>query len=159
MLNKAKKRSKVPPGNLQMKRPRPSKSPPGGFKIELRGSNMASWRLLRARLVTVGPRWPPRLLRNRPWAAVLRRSWRRGVPGRPPEALGEAPGGYFGRLFWRSGAGHNFADICILELRMSLGSFFFLDAPGGEANFENHEHPLVFVLLFCISARPNEYQP
>ena len=37
MLNKAKKRSKVPPGNLQMKRPRPSKSPPGGFRIELRG--------------------------------------------------------------------------------------------------------------------------
>ena len=73
----AKKCLNVPPGNLQMKRPRPPKSAPGGFKIELRGIEHdlleASGRLLGARLAHS---W--RLLR-RSWGA-LDASWGRLRP-------------------------------------------------------------------------------
>ena len=103
----AEKQAKVLPGRLQMKRPRPQKSAPGGSKIEPRGGQNG---LLEASGDLLGGSWAPdgrqdrsgsapgRLL-GRSWR-LLGRSWRlfgpswpcQEVPGRPREAPGKGSG-------------------------------------------------------------------
>ena len=110
----AEQQAKVLPGRLQMKRPRPQQSTPGGSKIEPRGGQNG---ILEASGDLLGGSWAPdgrqdrsgsapgRLL-GRSWR-LLGRSWRlfgpswpcQEVPGRPREAPGKGSGRPFRCFF------------------------------------------------------------
>ena len=99
----AEKQAKVLPGRLQMKRPRPQKSAPGGSKIEPRGPPGGLWGPLGRQL---GARWPPRPLWRRSWALgpLLAPLWAvLALPGGPREAPGKGSGSSFWCFFgWSS---------------------------------------------------------
>ena len=100
----SEKQAKVLPGRLQMKRPRPEKSAPGGSNIEPRGGLLGGSRAPDGRQDRSGSA-PGRLL-GRSWR-LLGRSWRlfgpswpcQEVPGRP-RGSGEGPREAILELFW-----------------------------------------------------------